>query len=300
MNDLSRRGFIRLAGLSVVSVAGMGLAGCGSTSGGSTDSNSSSSGEKYGKGFVLRYGTDCDYPPYDWVQSDDSNGAVPIQDGSGYCNGYDTKIAKLIADKYGWTVEVVKVDFDGLIEALKAGKCDCVIDGMGVTEERKKSVDFSHYYWTSSQGILCLKTSKCVKATSLEDLSGAKVVAQLGSMWESMVDQIPGVDKQDAIADEATILAALQAGKVDATIMGETEAKSAIKTNPDLTFVSFEDGKGFTVDESDCSAGIAVAKGNTELLDKINAVVDTLTDEKKEDLMNEAFDQQPASTVAAG
>ena len=296
MGTVSRKDFIRLAGAGLASVAGLGLVGCGSSS---SDDSSSSSGEQYGAGFTLRVGTDCDYPPYDWVQSDDSNDAVPIADGSGYCGGYDMKIARMIADEYDWDVEVVKIDFDGLIEALKADKCDCVLDGLGVTEERKKSVDFSDYYWTSSQGILCMSDSEYADATSLEDLSGAKVAAQLGSMWEDMVDQIPGVDKQEPIADESTILAALESGKIDATIMGETEALSAIKTNPDLTFVKFEDGKGFEVDESDCSAGIAVKKGNDELLDKINAVVDTLDKDEEEELMSEAFDEQPASDVSS-
>ena len=288
MSAISRRNFIRLAGAGLFSVA---LAGCGSSGSGGEES------EKWGEGATLRVGSDCDYAPHSWIQTDDSNGAIALADGSGYVGGYDTKVAQMIGDAYGWEVTFVKVDWDGLIPALNANKIDCIIDGMGVTEERLQSVDFSHYYWSSDQGIVCLANSPYASATSLEDLAGARVAAQVGSMWEAMVDQIPGVDKQESLVDGNTIIAALRAEKLDATIMGETEAKSLIISNPDLTYVMFEEGKGFEVDLSDCSAGIAVAKGNQELLDKINAVVDTITREMQEEMMDAAFAEQPLSNA---
>lgn len=295
MNTISRRNFVKLAGSSLFSAAAFGLVGCG---GGSSDSGADAGtepAEQWGEGATLRVGSDCDYAPHSWVQTDDSNGAIALTDGSGFVGGYDTKIAQMIGDANGWTVTFVKVDWDGLIPALNAGKIDCIIDGMGVTEERKQSVDFSDYYWSSDQGMLLMADSPFAGATSLEDLSGAKVAAQIGSMWEAMVDQIPGVDKKESLPDVNTIITALKSGKIDATIMGETEAKSCIKSNPELAYVTFEEGKGFEVDLADCSAGIAVAKGNTELLDKINAVVATIDREKQEELMNEAFDEQPLS-----
>jgi ABC-type amino acid transport substrate-binding protein len=292
MSMISRKGFLRVAGAGILSVAAFGVAGCGSSS--STD-NSSNSTEEYPNGAKLLVGSDCAYAPHSWIQSDDSNGAIALDDGSGYVGGYDTQVAQMLADEYDWDVKFVKVDFDGLIPALTAGTIDCIIDGMGVTDERKQSVDFSDYYWTSDQGMVVLATSKYASATSLEDFSGAKIAAQTGSIWESMVEQIPGVDQQNSMADENTIIVAIQSGVIDGTIMGETEAKSAIMSNPDLAWVSFEDGKGFTVDEAECSAGIAVRKGDTELLDKINTVVDTLTHDEQQEMMQKAFDEQPLS-----
>ena len=286
MNTLSRRNFIKMAGAGIFS---LGMAGCGGSS------DAASGGEQWGEGATLRVGSDCDYAPHSWVQTDDSNGAIALADGSGYVGGYDTKVAQLIGDTYGWEVTFIKVDWDGLIPALNAGKIDCIIDGMGVTEERKQSVDFSDYYWSSSQGLLLLANSKFANATSLDDLGGAKIAAQLGSMWEAMVDQVPSVDKQEALPDVNTIIQAIRSGKIDATIMGETEAKSCILSNPDLAYVTFDEGKGFEVDLSDCSAGIAVAKGSDELLEKINAVVATLDREKQEELMDQAFAEQPLS-----
>ncbi len=278
--------------MSGAGLLGAALAGCGSSG---SDGGTSEGGEQWGEGATLRVGSDCDYAPHSWVQTDDSNGAIALSDGSGYVGGYDTKIAQLIGDTYGWNVTFVKVDWDGLIPALNAGKIDCIIDGMGVTEERKQSVDFSDYYWSSSQGLLLLADSPFVGATSLDDLAGAKVAAQIGSMWEAMVDQIPDVDKQESLPDVNTIIQAIRAGKIDATIMGETEAKSCILSNPDMAYVTFDEGKGFEVDLSDCSAGIAVAKGSDELLEKINAVIATIDREQQEEMMDAAFTEQPLS-----
>lgn len=276
-----------MTGAGILSLA---LAGCGS-------SGSGDGGEEWGPGSLLRVGSDCDYAPHSWVQTDDSFGAIPLSDGSGYVGGYDSKIAQMIADAYEWDVTIVKVDWDGLIPALNAGKIDCIIDGMGVTEERKQSVNFSNYYWSSAQGILCMANSPYANAESLEDLKGAKVAAQVGSMWEALIDQIPEVDRQDSLIDANTLITALRAEKIDLTIMGETEAKSLVISNPDLTYVMFEDGKGFDVDLSDCSAGIAVAKGNDVLLNKINAVIDTITREMEEEMMDAAFAEQPLSNA---
>lgn len=286
MENISRRNFMHVAGAGLFSLSTLGIAGC---------SGSGNSADEWGAGSTLRVGSDCAYAPHSWIQSDDSNGALPLEDGSGYVGGYDTKIAQRIADAYDWNVVFVRVDWDGIINALNAGSFDCVIDGMGVTEERKQAVDFSDYYWSSDQGILLLKTSPYANATSLNDFAGAKVAAQLGTIWEPMVDQIPNIQKQDPMVDLNTVIAALQAGTIDATIMGETEAKSCMISNPDLTFITFPEGEGFQVDLSECSAGIAVKKGNTVLLDKINAVVDSITRDEQEEMMQEAFDEQPLS-----
>lgn len=288
MNAITRRNFFAASGASLLALA---MAGCGSSGGDA----GGEAGEEWGEGATLRVGSDCDYAPHSWVQTDDSNGAIALADGSGFVGGYDTKIAQMIGDAYGWNVTFIKVDWDGLIPALNAGKIDCIIDGMGVTEERKQSVDFSNYYWSSDQGMMLLSSSPFASATSLADFAGAKVAAQIGSMWEAMVDQIPGVDKKESLPDVNTIITALKSGKIDATIMGETEAKSCIKSNPELAYVTFAEGQGFEVDLADCSAGIAVAKGNEVLLNKINSVVDTIDREMQEELMDAAFEEQPLS-----
>ena len=77
---------------------------------------------------VLTVGMECAYAPYNWTQTDDSNGAVPIVNNPGsYANGYDVMIAQRICDTYGWKLEVQAIEWAGLIPALNAGTIDAVI-----------------------------------------------------------------------------------------------------------------------------------------------------------------------------
>ena len=75
-----------------------------------------------GKDHILTVGMECAYAPYNWTQMDNSNGAVPIVNNPGtYANGYDVMIAKKIAEHYGWELEVMALEWDGLHPALNAG-----------------------------------------------------------------------------------------------------------------------------------------------------------------------------------
>ena len=120
-------------------------------------------------------GLECNYAPYNWTQTDDSNGAVAISDGSGYCGGYDVEIAKQIAASMNKDLVIVKTEWDGLIPAVNSGKIDAVIAGMSPTEERKASVDFSEPYYESELVIVVKADSEYANATSLEDFDGAKI-----------------------------------------------------------------------------------------------------------------------------
>ncbi len=288
----------RLTALILAALMGLSLCACGAkeSAAPAEDANAGAAadaGAETEEPFTLRVGMDCAYAPYCWTQDDDSNGAVPIADSSEYVCGYDVEVAKMICEKYGWNLEVVKIEWDGLILALNSNKIDCIIDGMGVTEERKQSVNFSDYYWSSEQVMVVRKDSPYANATSLEDFSGAKVTSQLASMWMDLIPQIPGVDEQPGMNGTPELFVAVSSGKLDGTIMGETEAYSGCLSNPDLTIVKFDEGKGFDVALSDCSAGIAIRKTDTELLDQINAVVSTLDREKQEVMMQGALDAQP-------
>ena len=109
--------------LSLVLAASMviGLAGCG----GSGDNAAESTGEDGSK--TLTVAMECGYAPYNWTQSDDSNGAVPIKDSNDYAYGYDVMMAKKIAEELGYDLEIVKLDWDSLVPAVQSGSVDCVI-----------------------------------------------------------------------------------------------------------------------------------------------------------------------------
>ena len=120
------------------------LAACGGTgsSGDTADSGNSGTtaegGETAGSSGVedgvLTIAMECAYAPYNWSQSDDSNGAVPISNVPGtYANGYDVMIAKQICEANGWKLEVVQSDWDSLVPGVQTGTFDAVIAGQSMT-----------------------------------------------------------------------------------------------------------------------------------------------------------------------
>ena len=139
------------------------------------------------------------------------------------------------------------------------------------------------------------KDSKYANATSIQDFAGAKVTSQAVSIWLPLVKQIPDVQEQPGLGEMSELFVGVSSGKLDAIITGLTEAQSGCMSNPDLTYVTFEDGKGFDVELSALCAGIPLAKGNTELKEKIDAVIATMDHDTQLEMMTNALNQQPLS-----
>ena len=239
-------------------------------------------------------GLECNYAPYNWTQTDDSNGAVAINDGSGYCGGYDVQIAKQIAASMNKDLVIVKTEWDGLIPAVNSGKIDAVIAGMSPTEERKTSVDFSEPYYESELVIVVKADSEYANATSLEDFEGAKIVAQLNTFHDTVIDQIPNVQHQTAMETFPAMIVAVESGKVDGYVSELPGAVSAQASNPDLTYVEFADGEGFEASEEDVAISIAVKKGSTLLAD-INTALEGISEDDRQSLMENAIVDQPVA-----
>ena len=89
---------------------------------------------------VLRVAMECGYAPYNWTQTTDANGAVPIADSNDYAYGYDVMMAKLIAERLGYDLQIVKLDWDSLVPAVLSGTVDCAIAGQSITSERLQLV----------------------------------------------------------------------------------------------------------------------------------------------------------------
>lgn len=277
------------------------LAACGSSSS-KTEApaetpadTSTEANEVYGEGYVLRVGMNCSAAPFGWTQDDDSNGAWPIDGTNQYVCGYDVQVARKICDTYGWELKIIKTDWDGLIPGVVSGKLDCCISTLGVTEERLQSVDFSDYYWNNGCVMAVRKDSPYVNATSTEDFDGAKITTQIATIWEPLIQQIPNVQAEPCLSGLPELFVAVSSGKVDGIITGLSEAQSACMSNPDLTWVTFDEGKGFDVELSALCAGIPIAKGNTELKEKIDAVIATMDHDTQLEMMTAALNAQPLS-----
>lgn len=124
-------------------------AGCG----GSGDKKEAS-GQK-----VLKVGMECAYAPYNWSQTTNANGAVPIAGTNEFANGYDVMMAKKLAEAMNRKLEIHKMEWDGLAPAVVSGKIDAAIAGMSITAKRKQSVDFTKPYYYASVVALVKKTA---------------------------------------------------------------------------------------------------------------------------------------------
>jgi putative lysine transport system substrate-binding protein len=259
-----------------------------------TESSETAESEAPAEQEEFRVGMECNYAPFNWTQTDDSNEAVEISSG-GYAGGYDVEIAKRIADGLGKKLVVVKTEWDGLIPALTSGKIDAVIAGMSPTEERKVTVDFTDNYYTSELVVVVKKDSQYASAASLADFSGAKITGQLNTFHYTVIPQIPDVKQQTAMESFPAMIVALESGKIDGYVSERPGAVSAMESNPDLTFVEFADGKGFEASPDDVAVAVAIAKGQEDLISSINEILAGISEDERQELMNDAVKNQPLS-----
>lgn len=106
---------------------------------------------------VLKIAMECDYKPYNWMQTTDANDAVKIANASGYANGYDVQIARYIAAALGMQLEIHAYGWDSLIPAVQSGAIDGIVAGMSPTAEREEEVDFTDCYWSSNLVLIIKK-----------------------------------------------------------------------------------------------------------------------------------------------
>lgn len=239
---------------------------------------------------VLRVGMECDYAPFNWTQVEDSDTTVAISSVD-YADGYDVVIASMIAEKLGMEVEIVKTDWDSLIPSLNAGAIDCIIAGMTETPERAEEVNFTTPYYESDMVVIVRKDSDLVNITDIQQMKGYKVLGQSNTTYDEVIDQINGVVHMVPLATYPRMVLSLQTGEADAITAELPVANGVVSANPDLTIVTFEDGKGFIVDTS---VSIAVAKENTELLEAIQGALDEISDAERLSIMEAAVGRQPA------
>ncbi len=267
-----------------------GLVACGGNEDPSTDP--SAEGRP-----VLRVGMECAYAPYNWAQTDDSNGAVPIVGSQNYAYGYDVMMAIYLADEMGYDLEIYQMDWDSLVMAVQTGQIDCAIAGQSITSERLESVDFTTPYYYASIVCLVREDTDYATATGVQDLAGVTATSQLNTVWYDVcLPQVPNANILPAMETAPAMMVALNAGGVDLVVTDMPTAMAAVVAYPNFVLLDFTEGDdGFEVSEEEINIGISVAKDNTELLNDLNAALATLTPEDFERMMNEAIAAQPLS-----
>ena len=285
---------IVLAALMVLS-----LTACGGSSSASESAPADASVPSGVEDGVLTVAMECDYPPYNWTQYDDSNGAVPISGATGeYANGYDVMIAKRICEANGWELEIIRTDWDSLVTGVQTRLYDAVIAGQSMTAERAEVVDFAGPYLYATIVCLTLQNSPYAGAKGLADLSGGSCTSQLATIWyDNCLPQIQGANIQPGAADAPAMLMALETGTVDFVCTDMPTALGAVNAYSDMVILDFNGSSdGFQVSEEEINIGISVAKGNTVLFDAINSVVLPMTEDDFNAIMAEAIAVQPMNS----
>ncbi len=246
---------------------------------------------------VLKVGMECAYAPYNWTQSNDKNGAVKITDSQEYAYGYDVMMAKYIAEKIGYKLEIYKTEWTSIPLGVQAGTLDCGICGQSITSEHADILDFSTPYYYADIVVLTLGNSKYASAAGLSDLTGASVTSQLGTVWyDKCVPQIKDAKIQPAMDETAPMLLALKSGKCDLLVVDKPAAMAAVNVYPDMKILDFTGSDdNFKVSDEIINIGISVQKGNADLLKLINEALATLTKDDFETMMADAIKVQPIS-----
>lgn len=209
---------------------------------------------------VLTMGTNAAFPPYEFV--DENNNVV----------GIDAEIAAAVAEKLGMELEIKDMAFDSLITAVSSGAIDVALAGMTVTPERAESVNFSDSYATGIQVVIVTEDSAIA---SIEDLDGKKIGVQSGTTGDIYCAGDYGEENIARYDNGALAVAALQNGQVDCVVIDNEPAKAFVEANEGLKILDTE-----YITENYAAA---IAKENTELLEKFNTALAELKAEGKLD-----------------
>ena len=201
---------------------------------------------------VYMVGTDAAYAPFE------------SQNEKGEIVGFDIDVVKAIAAKAGIQVKFVNTPWEGIFNTLQQGDRDMIVSAVTITDERKQTMDFSDPYFDAAQLIAVKETSK---VTKFADLKKLKVGVQTGTTGDEAVSKLMGKTSTSIKRFESTPLALkeLESGGVDAVVADNGVIAHYVANNPGGKFKTVSD-KEFVPEQY----GIAVKKGNAELLGKLN------------------------------
>jgi polar amino acid transport system substrate-binding protein len=275
---LSTRRFLQLAGLTAASLM---LAACGKKEAPPAPAPvASAPAAAPAKVYVV--GTDAAYAPFE------------SQNEKGEIVGFDIEVVQAIAKKAGFEVKFVNTPWEGIFNTLQQGDRDMVVSAVTITDERKQTMDFSAPYFDAQQLIAVRQDSKVAKFADLKKL---KVGVQTGTTGDEAVSKLLGKTSTNIKRFESTPLALkeLESGGVDAVVADNGVVIHYVANNPGGKFKTVSD-KDFVPEQY----GIAVKKGNTELLAKINSGLEGIkADGTYDAIYTKYFGAPPAKAAAA-
>lgn len=278
----------KIVSLVMASMMAILAVGCGSSSATTNESTETAKSDistvTAGK---LTVATSPDFAPYEFYAVDES--------GTPQLAGFDIALAQYIADYLGLELEVVPVDFDGVLMELQTKAVDLGVAGLSPDPKRESIMDFSDIYYEGGQSFVCTQANKD-KFTSLADVNAADL--EIGAQTGSIQVDLAQTNSPDADIIQLTkvtdIVAELIAGKLDGAYIETAVAESYAKNYPDLCVVL-----DVPYDGAEGSA-IGVSKGNDALKAAVNEAIKSAIESGKMDEFVATANEQASGEIIEG
>ena len=205
----------------------------------------------------LTIGTSPDFAPYEFYHIDEN--------GDPQLAGFDIALAQRIADDLGLELEVVPIDFGGILTELQSGNIDLGISGFSPTPERAETFDFTDLYYTGGQAF-CVAMENKDKFASYEDFAGLSVGAQTGSIQYGLAEENTPDANIVGLTKVTDIVMELLNGTLDGAFIEKDVALQYAKNYPELCVL-------WDVEFDSEGSAIALKKGNEDLLAAVNGVI---------------------------
>ncbi|MBR4892643.1 MAG: transporter substrate-binding domain-containing protein [Clostridia bacterium] len=201
---------------------------------------------------VLTMATSADFEPYEYYENDE-------------IVGIDIDIMNAVCEKIGMTLKPEDMSFDSVIGATQTGKTDIAMSGITITEDRKNMINFTIPYTSTTQSIIVAKDGAIAKKT---DLEGKKIGVQINTTGDTQVTEEFGDAAVERFQNGALAVESLKNNKIDCVVIDGEVAKALVNANEGLEIIA----DAYSIEEY----AIAIAKENTELLEKINGALEEL------------------------
>lgn len=231
--------------------------------------------QKIKKKGVLVVGMSADYPPYEFTTK--SHGKTKYV-------GFEVSLARQFAKDLGVKLEIKNMDFDSLLVALQTGKIDVIISGMNITDERKKSVNFSTPYYSGASYFLINKSDRD-KLVNAQSFKNKTIGTQNGTLQSSLVAKEMPQANSKGLARLSSLVIGLQSHKYDGILVDAATAKAYAANNDNLY--------AFDSKLANTAGGVAMAfpKGDTSLIQAANQTIHQVN---RENLINKEWIPQAA------
>lgn len=226
---------------------------------------------------VIDFGTSADFPPYEYYENDE-------------IVGIDPDIVRAIGDYLGYEVRLHDMDFNTIIASIQSGKMDGGAAGFTVTEERKKSVNFTDSFTKTSQIVIVRKDSQIKEVEDLND--GAQIGTQLGTIGDTIAKDDFGEENVNSFNKVPDAILSLQNKKIDAVILDKHTAENYVNANKDLKIIDTP----YLEEEY----ALAVNKNNPELLEKMNEAIAALKESGEIDKIMAKYEKKEVSESGTG